>query len=265
MILYFTATGNSLAVAKTIAKQTGEKLFDMGTAYRKGRFEVEVDQEDTLGFVFPVYRWSTPALVDRFIQKATFASTGGERFEPSYCYYVETYGYFTGSEGSYFKRELFASQGFTLDACYQVKTNANCLYVSNPPKPEKACIVNDAALISARSIAEDVLAQKQGDFVKRNTLGRALSMATSAPVKHLSVKPFNVLVEKCKKCATCVNVCPTNTITMEGGLPTWSGDDCTECLACLHRCPQEASQYGKSSVGRRRYLNPALRVADRSS
>lgn len=37
-----------------------------------------------------------------------------------------------------------------------------------------------------------------------------------------------------------------------------NGAQCTECLVCLHRCPNEAVQYGKISLNRRRYIHPVL-------
>ena len=40
--------------------------------------------------------------------------------------------------------------------------------------------------------------------------------------------------------------------------PVWD-KDCTMCLACINRCPQEAIQYGKSTEKRGRYLHPDLK------
>ena len=57
MILYFSGTGNTYAVAKAIADATDEKLLDMGMACRAVNFEIEVEQGDMLGFAFPTHRW----------------------------------------------------------------------------------------------------------------------------------------------------------------------------------------------------------------
>jgi NAD-dependent dihydropyrimidine dehydrogenase PreA subunit len=43
------------------------------------------------------------------------------------------------------------------------------------------------------------------------------------------------------------------------GRPAWEGQ-CTLCLACLHRCPAEAIQYGKETVGKGRYVNPRVKL-----
>lgn len=39
----------------------------------------------------------------------------------------------------------------------------------------------------------------------------------------------------------------------EGG-PVW-GKRCTHCMACICGCPAEAIEYGKRTVGKRRYYN----------
>jgi NAD-dependent dihydropyrimidine dehydrogenase PreA subunit len=41
-------------------------------------------------------------------------------------------------------------------------------------------------------------------------------------------------------------------------LPVW-GKECTQCLACIHRCPVQAIEYGKATIGKRRYVHPDLK------
>lgn len=37
-------------------------------------------------------------------------------------------------------------------------------------------------------------------------------------------------------------------IRLEDGSPVW-GSDCTHCMACICRCPEQAIEYGKASLG----------------
>ena len=46
MILYFTATGNSLRAAEKIASATKDRLFDIGRAVRHGVFKVELAENE---------------------------------------------------------------------------------------------------------------------------------------------------------------------------------------------------------------------------
>ena len=56
----------------------------------------------------------------------------------------------------------------------------------------------------------------------------------------------------CIGCGKCAALCPTKNIHIEGGRPVW-GDSCTHCMACICRCPTQAIEYGRHTVGLRRY------------
>ena len=259
MILYFSASGNSYAVAKIIAEATDDKLFDMGAAYREGRFEVPVEQGETLGFVFPTQAWSTPELVDEFVRRVKFVTPDGAAFAPGYCFSVETYGSIPGTESRFFARMLQKYQGISVDSAFSVKSVQNCVYLFNPPAEQDALQIAAHADEAARAIAARVAAREKGAQATTNPLGSLFSKFTGKEGKQRSIKEFYVLTDKCIGCGTCAKVCPTNTIRVVNGVPIWEGDACTQCLACLHHCPQEASQYGKATVKRRRYLNPVLK------
>ena len=63
--------------------------------------------------------------------------------------------------------------------------------------------------------------------------------------------------DACIGCGQCVRLCPTNNITLREGKPVWGGD-CTHCMACICRCPAEAIEYGRKSIGKPRYHFEAL-------
>jgi len=46
-------------------------------------------------------------------------------------------------------------------------------------------------------------------------------------------------IEKCTACGACVDVCPTDAITVEDHAVV-NEDECTECGACVPECPTEA-------------------------
>lgn len=66
---------------------------------------------------------------------------------------------------------------------------------------------------------------------------------------------------KCTGCGLCAKICPVCNIKMEDGRPVWQ-HNCERCLACIHWCPCEAIEYGKKTVGRRRYHNPNIKIGD---
>ena len=61
--------------------------------------------------------------------------------------------------------------------------------------------------------------------------------------------------DACVSCGQCAQACPMNNITLAGGRPVWGGA-CTHCMACISLCPKGAIEYGRGTVGRRRYRCP---------
>ena len=54
-------------------------------------------------------------------------------------------------------------------------------------------------------------------------------------------------------------VCPTGTISLSGdGKPEWA-DTCVQCVACIHRCPVRAIEYGTISLKKGRYHHPEFK------
>ena len=87
-ILYFTATGNSLYVAKSI----GGKLYSIPQMVKEGTFEFT---DEKIGIVFPLHSWSVPPYVVDFLKKATFNC--------DYLFAVITYGVYSGAVGHHLK------------------------------------------------------------------------------------------------------------------------------------------------------------------
>jgi len=87
-VLYFTATGNNLYVAKKI----GGEYYSIPKLIKEGQFEFE---DEKIGIVFPVYNGGVPKIVEEFLSKATLKS--------KYIFGVTTYGAFSGASS----RHLF--------------------------------------------------------------------------------------------------------------------------------------------------------------
>ncbi|UUX92363.1 indolepyruvate ferredoxin oxidoreductase subunit alpha [Methanoplanus endosymbiosus] len=46
--------------------------------------------------------------------------------------------------------------------------------------------------------------------------------------------------EKCTGCETCVDVCPSEAISMKNNIAVVDEDLCVDCEACVDECPAEA-------------------------
>jgi ferredoxin len=56
--------------------------------------------------------------------------------------------------------------------------------------------------------------------------------------RRLSV--YKVDIEKCSACESCIEICPTEAISLVDGHAYIDPDECIECGSCLAECPEEA-------------------------
>ena len=68
MIIYFSGTGNSLYVAKKLLSES-ERLVSIADCMKQNDFSIELEKDEKLGFVFPVYFYTVPSIVREFIEK----------------------------------------------------------------------------------------------------------------------------------------------------------------------------------------------------
>ena len=81
-ILYFTATGNNLYVAKRI----GDEYYSIPKLIKEGIFDFE---DEKIGIVFPVYNIGVPKIIEEFLNKV--------RLKSKYIFGITTYGAFSGA------------------------------------------------------------------------------------------------------------------------------------------------------------------------
>ena len=67
MIFYYSGCGNSRFIAKSIAEALNDQLVFIPEAQRSGRYEYELKEDETVGFVYPIYSWRPPHLVEEFV------------------------------------------------------------------------------------------------------------------------------------------------------------------------------------------------------
>lgn len=246
MIFYFSGTGNSAWIAHRLAETLGDRLVNMAEGEAE-TYELEADER--VGFVFPVYAWAPPKLVTEFIHRMKVS------MPPAYLYFVCTCGDDTGKTAQVFTKAISA-RGWTCQAGYSV-TMPNT-YVSLPgfdvddKELEKRKIQNAKARV-------EFIAGKLKARVRMNTYNcheGAVPFLKTYLVRPLfdaflmSPKPFHV-TDKCIGCKRCEKVCPVHNIQVKEK-PEW-GHHCTQCLACYHTCPLHAVEYGTRTKGKGQY------------
>ena len=247
MIVYFSGTGNSRWCAEHLAEQLGDSLTDAAPFLRDG-IAAELQSVKPWVFVCPTYAWQPPRAFVAFLDAAYLS---GNRD----AYFVMTCGAELGTVEKTLEA-LCSRKSLRFRGVLQVVMPDNYLVMFRAPEQEKARRIVAAARPVLETGAAAVAAGK--NFPARKT--GALDRLKSGPVNEgfyrffIKAKRFRT-TDACIGCGKCAALCPLGNVTLENGRPVW-GDRCTHCMACLCGCPQEAVEYGKATVGKRRYWCP---------
>ncbi|MDR0446586.1 MAG: EFR1 family ferrodoxin [Oscillospiraceae bacterium] len=256
MIFYFSATGNSEYAAKKTAAALGCGTVSIGEALRENSFSYSLKDSEPLGFALPTFAGTLPGAAARFIERLQLSGA------PGYVFGILTCGGAAGEEAAALGAAL-RGKGFQLDAAFELVMPDNFILWSS--LPDKARL--EAILDSADRALDDIIAavtrgeknfsdaggEPRSPYMPFQRLGAAADESVPAMP---SLGEF-IVTDACTGCGECARLCPMECIKMSGGKPIRDGE-CTLCLACLHRCPAGAVEYGDSTRGKTRYYNPRL-------
>ncbi len=280
IVYYFSGTGNSLKTACDLALEIGDTEFltdetEVFSMVRALNGEIDLSA-DRIGLVFPVYMWGLPLIVSEFVKKLG-AAGGSWRNEPDkYIFAVATHGGFPGGALKMLHRSM-AKTGVTLDAAFAVEMPGNYTPLYGAPSAEKQKMLFANAKGKVREISDRVLSGERGRFEFSNFFINAASsfvhglMALKIPGmdkkfyadENCEGTPWSTPHDgrSVSGCSVCAEVCPVDNIKMINGKPSWN-HKCQQCMACLQWCPKEAIQWGKKTVGRKRYHHPDIKLAE---
>lgn len=238
-VLYFTATGNNLYIAKRL----GGECYSIPKLIKENRFEFE---DEKIGIVFPAYGWSVPNIVEEFLNKVKLKS--------NYIFGIVSYGAVSGGttshlleigkrnniEFSYINDLLMVDNylpGFDMDK-------------QKEKEPKKNIEEN------LNEIVKEIESSKK--YIKKHPIIRSISKGIIPKYKRDYAKNFSV-DDKCNGCKTCEKVCPVDNIRVDNK-PDF-GMNCQSCLACIHHCPQKAISL-KNEKSKARFINQNIALKE---
>lgn len=249
MILYFSGTGNSKAVAYGLSRMIGDdavrSILPSGGipgSNPSGRFI----------WVFPIYCWNVPPVVRDFIKNCELPDNGaGEH------YMVATAGDDIGLAALEW-RKLIRGKGWTDYGAFSVQMPNN--YIGLPGFDVDSEELEKQKLHSmpqrVKAVGEKIIAGFRGEDTVRGDMAWIKTRLIYPLFKRVCMSPrgFKVNHNACIHCSKCVVNCPSENIRLnDSEFPEW-GDSCTFCLRCYHICPVNAIQHGMFSKGKGQYI-----------
>ncbi len=249
MILYFTGTGNSRYIAERIAEALGDELLSMNDRIKAGAHS-PVETDERLVIVTPTYAWRIPRIVRDHLAETDFPC-GAQ------AWFVMTCGSEIGNAAKY-NRALCQEKQLSYMGTAQIVMPENYIAMFNAPQAEEARQIVVRAEPDIDRAVSAIAANQAFPQLRNNLYDRFMSGPVNPIFYSFFVKASAFTAgDACTGCGQCARFCPTNNIAIENGKPVWGGD-CTHCMACICRCPAEAIEYGKKSLGKPRYHFEAL-------
>ena len=232
-ILCFSGSGNSYWVASQLATQLDDATVLMIPSLMEAD-SIELGQR--VGIVYPSYKFFPPNLATFFVE--TVLSEQNLDGVAS-LFQVCTYNRACSWALSAMERTL-TQAGLAVSYTGRVKMANTYVPLFKTPSDERIDRYYTEATKQITQMARDI---EEG----------AIKLAPRAPFARLAtrrlMKPIHrslmdgaaafAVTDACNACGLCQRICPSGNIEIRGGKPLWDRV-CSGCLACYHRCPEQA-------------------------
>jgi ferredoxin len=256
-IFYFSGTGNSLFVARNIASG----LEDVELVSIPNIINGKVDTTaEAIGFVFPVYGWGLPQIVEDFVAKLSLS-------QDQYIFAVVTCAGTQGGTLLQLKKKL-QEKNNDLYASFAIREKAHTPMKQVAIEKFVIWLNRRSRPLPIEDRLQEILTIIRQRQRHKPEIGSSSSAWLGTTILHKSVlqvfkklgKDFSAN-EKCNHCDICQKVCPRKNIKRESNKITWH-DNCELCFACLNWCPQRAIRFKRELLPQKRSHHPEINVSD---
>lgn len=257
-LFYFSATGNSLSMARSIADELGEcRVQSISTLMQKKFFNVTTP---VVGFVFPVYAWGMPRMVAEFAANLHFQ---GKPYIFAVAGCVAIPGNSLCDLAKVLqKKEQKLSAGFTIGTGRSSLMQLNTL--------DKIIIRLDRKRKNIRNIEmrlPEIISVIRKQAIHNPETSSYLANLFGSMFHKLAVKSFIsadsrfITLDTCISCGRCVSLCPRINIILKNGKPEF-GHNCELCHACIQWCPTFSIKHPNFDTSLKQYHNPCIKYQD---
>lgn len=239
-LIYYSPTGTSRKIVREIAaKLNVNTVTEYDITMVKGEVNEEIVGTQLVIIGVPVYGGRVPIVAVEKLKKL--------RANNAPVVLVAVYGNRAYEDALVELRDIANGCGFT--------TIAAAAFIG-----EHSYSTHDKPIAQGRPDAQDVI--KCGEFAKQISAkwGEVqktdrmpmLEIPGNFPYKERSkpavlIAPVTSIAE-CNICGVCVDLCPTNAISIENGILLTKSELCTWCCSCIKRCPNEARVFDNATI-----------------
>lgn len=256
-IYYFSATGNTLTIAKRFAEGVGLSETELISISNLDRMEsVDFSDCDTVGIFSPVHCFGLPVIVRNFIKRILPNSK-------PYVYCCTTCSGMKGSSSSLF-HDLLQSKGISLANEFSVIMPSNYIMRATPLSISQQNKIFEKAYSDIRYFIQQVNERKTVAHFHIYPFDDIAEEVAEKAVDYIQDSNYDRyfwLTDQCDSCGVCQAICPNFNIILKNGIPTWRGN-CIQCTACIQWCPKEAIQFRKITLQKKRYHHPDVSISD---
>jgi ferredoxin len=253
ILFYFSGTGNSLRTAQLLATELENSVVISIPNLKNG---IDLTDVNIVGIVFPIYAWTMPKMVHTFVENLI-------KIKKKDCYYfvVCTMKSQAGIALEQIQ-SMFVRAGLTLPAGYKVLMPGNAIVVYDIDDTVTINNTISNAEQQIKKIGNDSRKFNVNLITKNSFLKYCFLKLLGSLVLSMTPDKKYKIDNSCSGCGICKNICPSQNIEIKNGKPLWLKKKCEYCLACIHWCPQQAIQCGKTTITKKRYHHPNVNLKD---
>ncbi|WP_310602688.1 EFR1 family ferrodoxin [Anaerosporobacter sp.] len=247
IIFYFSGTGNSYAISKSLAEKLGETVLSP-IIYAN---DFTLEDYHVVGFVFPVYYTHAPKIVLKILDSIKLK-------KEQQVFLVASFG---ASWGYALQDARSALEKYNINLQeYKVQMPGNYIleYGGLPAWYQRHILSKmNKSISNIATHIDDNAVTKQ---IKPNLLARLAKQRAVTQINNFAAlgSQFYCL-NQCNLCKLCITICPVNNISILENRLVW-GNRCEQCMACIQWCPQHTITHPSLRKKRKRYTHPDVSI-----
>ncbi|NJO68562.1 MAG: 4Fe-4S binding protein [Bacteroidetes bacterium] len=247
-----------MSLTRSLAGELGNcDIVPIAKAIKKDTFEVN---SNYVGFVFPVFAWGMPRIVEEFIQKINIS-------KDSFVFAIVTCVAIPGNTLNEVKK-LLKTKGIRLQAGFVTKAGRSSLMKLNAldkvimhldTRRTKIKFFDERLPELVQNIKNKVQKSPETSNWAANLFGSMFHKMGLSAFKTMDAQ--FIVADDCSQCGTCAKICPRNNIELLANGPSFK-HNCELCHACIQWCPKFAIRHANFDEDPKQYRNNAVKFQD---